>query len=136
MGRDLAGESGSLWISGRIRRGEGAPRGSVAEAAGCFRRSGVSGMMLAEARQMTEIKQRDEGGIVPWPENEKEPKPGELDPQQYAAALKAHELFVGMANPALDYLERLRVQGLRSRFTLAASRDFALDDGAWQRAPR
>jgi hypothetical protein len=37
---------------------------------------------------------------------------------------------------ALDYLEQLRAQALRSRFTLAASRDFALDDGAWQLAPR
>jgi hypothetical protein len=37
---------------------------------------------------------------------------------------------------ALDYLERLRVQALRSRFTLAASRDVALDDGAWKRVMR
>jgi hypothetical protein len=32
-------------------------------------------------------------------------------------------------------MEQLSVQGLRSRITLPASRDFALDDGAWHRAP-
>jgi hypothetical protein len=66
------------------------------------------------------------------------------DPLTFATSLEdefAHLRF-GLerqgvdGSAALDYLERLRVQGLRSRFTLAASRDFALDDGAWQRAPR
>jgi predicted ATPase len=41
---------------------------------------------------------RDEAGILKWPKDPKNPEPGELDPQQYAAARKAHELFVGMAN--------------------------------------
>lgn len=47
---------------------------------------------------MSKSEQRDEGGILPWPKDEKDPQPGELDPQQYLAAVKADELFVGMAN--------------------------------------
>ena len=66
------------------------------------------------------------------------------DPLTFATSLEdefAHLRF-GLerqgvdGSTALDYLEQLRVQGVRSRFTLPASRDFALDDGAWQRAPR
>jgi hypothetical protein len=66
------------------------------------------------------------------------------DPLTFATSLTdefAHLRFgldrQGVDGPtALDFLDRLRVQALRSRFTLAASRDGVLSDGAWQRGRR
>jgi hypothetical protein len=54
---------------------------------------------MAGARNawMTKSKQ-DEGGIPLWSKDEDQPNRAVLDPQQYAAGVKAHELFVSMAD--------------------------------------
>jgi hypothetical protein len=54
--------------------------------------------MMSGAMADTRSQPTEEGSVLRWPkEKEKDPEPGELDPQEYHAALGTHRVFVKMA---------------------------------------